>query len=849
MIAKTKYQDRMSRMIRFVFSSTQAYQIECGDGYMRFYTNRAQIQMVGATAWVTSTAYVVGNFVTEGGQQYYCLVNNTSGVFATDLAAGKWVLQNIYEIPSPYALADLDLIRFEESADVIYITHPSYQQRTLSRIADTDWELALYSSDDGPFIEENTDISSTLACSALTGTINIAAADPIFNSGHVGALWRITHYVGGQDSNINLSGTGTTTPVGCFTTWRILTNGTWTGKFNVEKSEDGGTTWTVLATFSSTNDFNADTSGTEDITTELVPFLVRVNVTALSSGTIQGDLTTDAYYNDGIVRVDSFIDAQHITATVLQPIASTDPSFTWAEGAWSTFRGWPSVARFYQDRLVFAGSSGFPDTDWMTQTSNYVSFRRNTIQLLDTDGITTNLTTRQLNAINGMVAFQQLLVLTSSSTWAIGPVQGAALTPNTVEIEVQEYKGSSGIDPVAIGNEAIFIQRYGKIVRSLVFNLAYNGFTGTEINIFSRHMFKDYSATEMAYQENPDGIVWFLRADGALIGLTYMKEQDVVAWHRHDTNGTFESISVTPGLTYDELWCTVSRPNGRFVEVMEDRIVSDVRKSFFLDNGISSADLPLTITGVSKASPAVMTIPSHGLSNGDIIIIDSIVGMTAAGGLQLNGNQYEVGVLDANNVNLFDAADMSNIDTTAFAPYVSGGFARKCFLVFSGLDYLDGMTVSILGDGFVFPQQVVSGGELVLPRPSALVNVGLQYLPDFETLTPELPFYEMQPPLATMQGRKMKIGAVIFNFLDSRGGWLGPSEFDTYGNLALKEGFIPDRTTLNGVLQLYQGFKRAPLGGSYGTGGHVFFRQYDPLPVTILSIIPEIAAGGITPNE
>lgn len=842
MIAKTKYQNKKSRMVKFIFSTTQAYQLEVGEGYIRFYKNRAQIQASGVAAYNGGTAYVVGNFVTYLGVTYYCIQSGTG--HTPNSSPTYWTAQTIYEVPTPYTEADLPLLRFEESADVIYIMHPSYQQRTLTRMGDASWDLELYSSSDGPFLDENTDVSSTLACSALTGTITMAAANAIFTTGQVGGLWKVTHYVPAQIASVSLSGTGQSASIGCFTTWRIITHGTWTGKFQIEKSTDGGATWTALREFSAAGDFNANTSGTEDISTNLTPFLVRLNVTALSSGTINADLSTDPYYQDGIVRIASFVDTKHVTATVLQSIASTASTFTWAEGAWSNYRGWPTVARFFQDRLVFAGSSNNPDTDWMTQTGNYVSFRRNTIQLLDTDGITTNLTTRQLNAINGLLAFKRLLVLTSSASWSIGPVSGAALTPTSIDQEVEEYKGSEGIEPVVIGNEAIFIQTHAKIVRSIVFQLAYNGFTGNEINIFSRHMFKDYPALQMAYQENPDSIVWFLRSDGKLVALTYMKEQDVVAWHRHDTNGTIESISVIPGNGYDELWVTVNRPNGRFVEVMEDRIINDVRKSFFVDNGISIADTPLTISGATQSNPVVLTITGHGLSNGDIIAISDVAGMT-----DINGNQYKVAGVTTNTVQLTDAVDGSNIDGTEFDAYVSGGYARKCFNTFTGLDYLNGMTVSILGDGFVFPQQVVSGGTITLNRYCALVNIGLQYLPDFETLTPELSVYETPPPSGTMQGRKIKIGGVVFNFANSRGGWLGPAEFDQYGKLALKEGFIPRRKNFDGTLGLYTGFKRQALGGSYDTGGHVFFRQYDPLPVTILSVIPEIAVGGITPNE
>lgn len=843
LIARTKTQDKPSRMIKFIFSTTQVYRLEVGDFYIRFYKDRAQIQASGVSAYAGGTAYVVGNFVTYGGNTYYCIQAGTG--HQPDISPTYWTVQTAYEIPTPYAYADRNDLRFEESADVIYITHKSYKQKTLTRFGDANWVLADYTALDGPFLNENTDVNSSITTNATTGSVIIGASKDIFNAQHIGALWRKTDYVPGQIVSPSFTGTGVSGSISCFTTWRLITHGTWTGKFQVEKSTDGGSTWTMLQAFSSANDFNANTSETEDTNVNTLPFLIRINCTSLSSGTLNIDLSSLAFYQDGILQITAFTDTKHVVATVIQTLASIAASISWAEGAWSDYRGYPSVCRFYQDRLVFGGSPNNPDTDWLTASGDYTSFIRST-PLLDSDGITVNLTSRQLNAINGLVAFKALLILTSSASWSIQPVSGASLTPTTVDQEVEEYFGSDGIEPVVIGNEAIFVQTHAKIVRSIVYQFAYNGFVGSEINIFARHLLKDWSVIDMCYQQNPDSIVWFLRSDGQLLGLTYMKEQDVVAWHHHDTNGTVESICCAPGNGYDEVWMTVNRPNGRFVEVMEDRLIEDVRKSFFVDCGLSSADNPLTITGVTQANPGVMHIPSHGLTTGDIITIDSIVGMVKTPSIKLNGSQYAVTVVDVNYVQLKDAADDSNIDTTAYSAYVSGGYARKCFTTFSGFDHFNGQTISILGDGFVFPQQVVASGQITLTRACALVSGGFQFESDVETLPVELSAFLIPSPPSTTQGRKVKIGEVTIRFVDSRGGWLGPAEFDKYGNLALKERYIPSRQTVNSVIDLFTGDARFPLGGGYETGARVFYRQYDPLPFTIVSIIPEIVVGGAT---
>jgi hypothetical protein len=370
----------------------------------------------------------------------------------------------------------------------------------------------------------------------------------------------------------------------------------------------------------------------------------------------------------------------------------------------------------------------------------------------------------------------------------------------------------------------------------------------------------------MCYQQNPDNIVWMLRSDGNLIALTYLKEQDVVGWHHHDTNGLFNSIDAAPGIGYTEVWASVTRPNGGFIEVLEDRITEDVRQAFFVDNGISNTVTVLAVTNVQGTatvyaydglgnivyddagnpvivSPPVstVTVPLHGLATGDIVEFDSIVGMT-----DLNGNQYQIQVVDASNFILQDAASGLNIDITTFNPYISGGNCVQCFYTFTGYSYLNGQTVSILGDGFVFPQQVVAGGSITLPRACGYFQIGMQYLSDVETLPVELSMWFNPPPAMTTQGRRVKVGRVTFGFANSRGGYLGVNVNDVYGKPELRESFIPKTKNANKVIQLFTGDKHEVLGLGWCEGARVFYRQQDPLPFTITKIIPTVIVGGET---
>jgi len=191
-IAGTKTNASESRLIPFEYSVTQAYVIEMGDEYLRFYKDGGQIVAPDAPdAWVTATDYVDGDFVEESSTTYRCVEAHTSGTFATDLAAGKWVASEIYEIASPWPESAIWYVRFAQTADIMYLVHPDYAPRKLTRTGHTSWTLSTVTFEWGPWRDIN-DTEITLDAGATTGNDKalVASAD-FFDDDHVGAYFKM----------------------------------------------------------------------------------------------------------------------------------------------------------------------------------------------------------------------------------------------------------------------------------------------------------------------------------------------------------------------------------------------------------------------------------------------------------------------------------------------------------------------------------------------------------------------------------------------------------------------------------------------------------------------------------
>lgn len=463
-----------------------------------------------------------------------------------------------------------------------------------------------------------------------------------------------------------------------------------------------------------------------------VPGAARYNIYKLQGG-IYGRIgqSTEAWIEDDNISPD---------LSLVPPIY---------ENVFNAAENYPGAVSYFEQRRCFAGTIKEPQKLWMTRsgTESAMSY---SLPVREDDRIAFRVAARESNTIRHIVPLTQLVLLTNSAEWRVMSGNSDTLTPSALSVRPQSYVGASNVQPVIINNTLLYCAARGGHVRELEYSWQADGFTTSDLSLRASHLFDRFDLVEMAYAKAPQPIVWFVSDNGKLLGLTYIPEQQIGAWHWHDTDGQFESCTVVAEGKEDALYVVVKRIiNGqekRYIERMASRQSIDPKDAFFVD------------CGISYSGPAV--------------------------------NEME------------------------------------------GLDYLEGKTVSILGDGAVFPQQVVTEGKITLDHEVSVVHIGLPIIADLHTLP-----LAAQMDESYAQGRVKNVNKVWLRVLESSGVFVGPHEH------ALTEAKQRTTEPYGTPPRLKSEEIQVMLSPSWSNDGRIFVRQSDPLPLTVINLTAEIALG------
>lgn len=507
----------------FEFSTTQAYIIEGGNLYFRFYKDNAAILLapqnitgitqanpavvtyagadtyangdeveiygVAGMTQVNGRRFTVAN-VNAGANTFQLQGVNSTGY--TAYSSGGTVAE-VYEVATPYATAHLFQLQTAQSADTLYIAHSSYAPRKLTRTGHTSWTLTEIDFLDGPYLPINP-TATTLTLSAVTGSVDVTAS----------AITGINNDTGFQ-----------VTDIGRLIRWK-----------------DAANNWTWL-------EITARTS------------------TTVVTATIRG------------------ADASATTATV-----------NWRLGLWSDTTGYPAAVTFFGDRLWFGGSTSAPQRIDSSNTGDYENFAPTNAAgtVGDSNACAFTLNSADVQNIRWMRTDEKgLLVGTVKAEWVVRPsAQGEAITPTNVSAKPSTKHGSAQVTPVEAGRAVVFLQRAKRKLREMIYQLDQDGFGAPDMTQLAEHITKT-GVVQMAYQQEPLSIIWAARTDGTLLGCIYERsvESLILGWQRHVIGGVgtagggapvVESVAVIPSPdgSRDELWMVVKRYiNGQTVHYVE----------------------------------------------------------------------------------------------------------------------------------------------------------------------------------------------------------------------------------------------------------------------------------------
>lgn len=320
---------------------------------------------------------------------------------------------------------------------------------------------------------------------------------------------------------------------------------------------------------------------------------------------------------------------------------------------------YPARSTTYQQRRLFASSLNAPDTVWASRAGFRSNFAISS-PLQDDDALTFRIAGNNSHPVRGMVSLRSgLVMLTDGGEWTVtgGGDSRNPLTPSNLNPLQETYIGAADLDPAPVGNGILYVQARSRVIRELRFDFNVEGLAGKDVTVYASHLFVGYTVVRLVYQQVPQSIAWVVRSDGALLGMTYVPAEEIVAWHRHETwqnteQGVIEDATVVPEGDYDALYVVVKRMIAgsavRYIERLRDRTIRPgyvTVDASFVDSGKSYSGVAInTMTGLSHLEGQVVAVVGDGrvLYNGDPTGAAAAAWTVVGGSVSLGGNYTNV---------------------------------------------------------------------------------------------------------------------------------------------------------------------------------------------------------------
>lgn len=701
------------------------------------------------------------------------------------------------EITTPYSLAHLFELQYMQAEGVMYLVHQNYRV------------MKLYLSG-GSFVLEEVNF-----------LVNVWSSTRNYKKGE-----KVNHAAGVYEA---LSDNQNQTPNTTSTDWWIRVGSLYGAPASIaawavgttyaagDYVIAGGYFWKSQQGGNLGNDPTTDGGAYWLRTGSPVPSGLAPPLAVWNSGTAYA-LSAFCSYNGGIYRSLAAANTNHNPETDPYWTLSTSEPFLAGEGER------PGSGCFHDGSLFLGGSKNRPMTIYKSAAGRFEDFTKGTA---DGDALEIVLAAERPAEILWMLSAGGLCV---GATDGVRILSGGDLgiTPTAINApRVASFASKRGLPAELVGGLVLFFQRMGRRLRQLVYTREDPSQQSPDLTFFAPQITKapfGGGIVETEYQESPFSVFWNVRSDGALAALSIDPTQQVAAWSLHRTDGLYKSVSATDTSASEdeELWCAVQRDIDGATEVHIERSASwdweespdfhGVHDGIELDGGLGSE-----MSGATQADPVVITALSHPFSDGQLVRISGVEGMT-----DLNSQTYEVANATTDTFELKDRSGTVGIDGTGFAAYTGGGLIERVWTQVTGLAHLEGKTVSVWADGAEQGEKEVVSGAIDLDWSANHLHVGLPYTATAKTLR-------------VGKGELKRISELTLRFSRTAGFWIGPDED------SLTEA-VPRATgdSLTAAPPLFSGDRRLPFAGRYDRDGYVVVQHRSPAPCHLLAIMPDV---------
>ena len=870
-IASTRYPDKRSVLLPFQYSTEQAYALELGDLYVRFYRNDGPLLEAGkaitgaiqanpVVLTITGHGYQNGDDIevlgiagmTElNGRRFRVAAATADTVALTDqhganidgtgyraYASGGSAFR-VYTLATPYQEQDLAALKYAQSVDTLYLTHSDYVPRKLQRYGATNWVLSPIDFVDGPYLPLNSS-QATLTPAATAGSgISLSSTTSKTMTGATdngaGAI-RIT-----------------ATAHGWATGDRVVIAG-------VTGTVEANGTWTVTRVTANTFDLNGSAFANAWISGGTIK-------PAIFQATDLGRLIRLKHGTTwGWAKIVSYTSEQSVTVDILSAFGAATATSDWRLGLYSQGGGYPSCVTFYEGRLFFGGcpltptridGSASPDSGGI----NYETFAPSSASgvVADSNAVAYPLDSGDVNNVLWMKDDEKgLLVGTKGGEWLVrANALGDALTPTNVKaVRGTTFGSYENAQPVRTGKDVIFIQRKQRKARNLNYTYETDGFQAGDLTLLSPHITQS-GLGQIAYQAEPSGWVWCVRGDGQVAVLAYDRDEQKIGWSRVVFGGFADAARTLPAAC--ESLCAIPDPNDardevwivvqRMIDGVTERTVEllaadweagdDQERAFYVDAGLvfdgaqattlqpgAGADQK-SATGVTFTAGAAVFAPTDVgsmISRRYFDRSDADPEDPAASGRWRTARATITAYVSATVVTaLIDAPfpDLSSIP--------SDGWRLSSDLL-GNLWHLEGETISINAEGATHPDITVTNGEAQLARGVGYAVAGLKCPARLQTMRLEAGASD-----GTAQGKTKRINEVTVRLVQTLGGEAG-ADFDTMAPLQYRTSAVP----LGEPPPIADGDARLPWNRGYDTKARLALRQAQPFPMTVIAILPQV---------